>query len=244
MGHSEVTWLKVDPLLLYPSSIKIKFFCLHASAYTFAPYLHCAIFSLFSFIVGSWSGPLAVLGYVCLKSLRESVLVYMLFPSFLSREKRGLNPINKKFSEFWQNSQNSDNLKRFSKWVPIKIFWENFQISVQPAAPKYFVQKFLKFSEKIGGFKILRFFSKNFSELRFLLIGLSPLNFELWTMNFYIRKWWKIRCEVILLRNEMRGWNYWIHFLPNSVYLRLTHNVKWVLTNCIPWGIISRPFSR
>ena len=51
---------------------------------------------------------------------------------------------------------------------------KNFQKSVQPAAPKYFVQKFHRYSEKFGGFKIFRFLSENFSELRFLLIGLSP----------------------------------------------------------------------
>ena len=51
---------------------------------------------------------------------------------------------------------------------------ENFQKSVQPVAPKYFVLKFLRLSEKIGGFKIFRFLSENFSELRFILIGLSP----------------------------------------------------------------------
>ena len=55
-----------------------------------------------------------------------------------------------------------------------KYLKENFQKSVQQAAPKYFVWKFLRFSEKIGGFKILRFLSENFSELRLLLIGLSP----------------------------------------------------------------------
>ena len=42
---------------------------------------------------------------------------------------------------------------------------KNFQKSVQPAAPKYFVWEFLRFSKKICGFKILRFFS----EFRFLL---------------------------------------------------------------------------
>ena len=55
-----------------------------------------------------------------------------------------------------------------------KNYEENFLKSVQLAAPKYVVQKFLRFSEKIGGFKIFRFLSENFSELRFLLVGLSP----------------------------------------------------------------------
>ena len=57
---------------------------------------------------------------------------------------------------------------------PSKYFEENFQKSVQPAAPKYFVWKFIRFSEKIWVLKNLRFLSENFLELRFLLIGLSP----------------------------------------------------------------------
>ena len=80
----------------------------------------------------------------------------------------GLNPTNKK---------NLRILKIFSDFQIMflsKYSEENFQKSVQPAAPKYFVWEFLRFSEKIGGFKIIRFLSENFSELIFLLIGLSP----------------------------------------------------------------------
>ena len=44
---------------------------------------------------------------------------------------------------------------------------ENFQKSVQPDAPNNFVWKFLRFSEKIDGFKIFRF----------LLIELTPGRF-------------------------------------------------------------------
>ena len=46
-----------------------------------------------------------------------------------------------------------------------KYSGEDFQKSVQPAVPKYFVWKFLRFSEKIWGFKILSFLSENFSEV-------------------------------------------------------------------------------
>ena len=72
----------------------------------------------------------------------------------------------KKFSEFW-NFPQIFKLCSYQN-VPRK----NFQKFAQPATPKYFVWKFLRFSAKIGGFKILRFLSKNFSELWFLLIGL------------------------------------------------------------------------
>ena len=77
--------------------------------------------------------------------------------------------------------QNSDKILRFLKISSdfqivflSKFSEENFQKSFQPAAPKYFVWKFLRFSEKIGQLKILRLLSENFSELKFLLIGLSP----------------------------------------------------------------------
>ena len=55
-----------------------------------------------------------------------------------------------------------------------KYFVENFMKSILPAAQKYFVWNFLRFSEKIGGFKIFIFLLENVSELRFILIGLSP----------------------------------------------------------------------
>ena len=80
-----------------------------------------------------------------------------------------------------KNSQNSDKILRiltiFSDFQNVflsKYSQENFQKSVQPTAPQYFVWKFLRISEKIWGFKILRFLSENFSELVILLIGLSP----------------------------------------------------------------------
>ena len=64
-----------------------------------------------------------------------------------------------------KNYQNSDKILRILK---ISSDFQNVFLT------KYFVLKFLGFSEKIGGFKIFRFLSENFSELRFLLIGLSP----------------------------------------------------------------------
>ena len=59
-------------------------------------------------------------------------------------------------------------LSKFSK--------ENFQKSVQPAhaCTKIFCLKISQIFWKNWGFKIFRFLSDNFSELRFILIGLSP----------------------------------------------------------------------
>ena len=37
-------------------------------------------------------------------------------------------------------------------------------------------------------------------------------------INFYTHDGRKRRCKVILLRNEMKEWNYWILFLPNYLY--------------------------
>ena len=75
----------------------------------------------------------------------------------------GLNPTNKK------NSQNSDKILKILKISSdlqnvflLKYSEENFQKNVQPAAPKYVVWKFLRFSKKIGGFKIFEFLSENF----------------------------------------------------------------------------------
>ena len=79
----------------------------------------------------------------------------------------------KKLSEFWPNSQISKNFHRFSNCVPIKIFGEKFSEICPASCTKFFVKKFLRFFEKIGGFEILRFLSENLSELRFLFIGLT-----------------------------------------------------------------------
>ena len=97
-----------------------------------------------------------------------------------------------------KNYQNSDKILRFLKIsfyfqnvFGSKYSEENFRKSVQPAAPKYFVWKFLRFSEKICGFKILRFLSENFSELRFILIGLSPATDKPYNLNSgHSLVWW------------------------------------------------------
>ena len=113
-----------------------------------------------------------------------------------------------------KNYQNSDKILRFLKIsfyfqnvFGSKYSEENFRKSVQPAAPKYFVWKFLRFSEKICGFKILRFLSENFSELRFILIGLSPekslLTYLLTQKIFDIC----LLLESKLLANNELNWN-------------------------------------
>ena len=73
-----------------------------------------------------------------------------------------------------KNSQNSENFLRFSKRVCIKIFWGKFTEICPASCTKIF---YLKISQifwknwRVQNFQIL---SENLSELRFLLIGLSP----------------------------------------------------------------------
>ena len=86
-------------------------------------------------------------------------------------QRAGLNPVNIKILRILTRSQISDKILKFLKISSdfqnvflSKYSEENFLKSLQPAAPKYFVWKFLRLSEKISGFK----------SLRFLLIGLCP----------------------------------------------------------------------
>ena len=86
----------------------------------------------------------------------------------------GINNLStKKFSKFWQNSQNSENFLRFSKCVPIKIFWGKFSEICPASCTKKFCPEISQIFWKISGFKIFVFLSENFTELRFLMIGLS-----------------------------------------------------------------------
>ena len=105
--------------------------------------------------------------------------------------KNVLQELNTRAQSYQQkNSQNSDQILRFLKIstdfqivLLSKYSEENFQKSVQPAAPKKCVRNFYRFSEKIGGFKILRFLSENFSDFSIILIGLSPG--LLYNLNYY-----------------------------------------------------------
>ena len=87
----------------------------------------------------------------------------------------GLNVINKKilriltkFSELWKFSQI---FKMFSYQNILRKIFRNLSSQLQQ---NILSENFFRFSEKIGGLKIFRFLSENLSELRFLLIGLSP----------------------------------------------------------------------
>ena len=53
----------------------------------------------------------------------------------------GLVLSTKIFSEFWQNSQNYENFLRFSKCVPIKIFWGKFSKICPASSTKIFCLK-------------------------------------------------------------------------------------------------------
>ena len=65
---------------------------------------------------------------------------YVKFQYIVNRKKQrpGFNPINKKLSEFWQNSQISENFLLFSKCVWIKIFWGKFSEICPASCTKIF----------------------------------------------------------------------------------------------------------
>ena len=103
--------------------------------------------------------------------LQVQYLFVILEEKFRNKQNKngpGLNSINKKIP--WILKISSD----FEDVLILKYSVKKFLKFVQPAAPKHFVWKFLRFSEKIGWFKIFIFLLENFSELRILLIGLSP----------------------------------------------------------------------
>ena len=66
----------------------------------------------------------------------------------------------KKLSEFWQNSQNSENFLRFSNCVPIKIFWGKFSEICPASCTKIFCLKISDFLKKLVGSKFSDFCQK------------------------------------------------------------------------------------
>ena len=69
---------------------------------------------------GGWWWPL--FSESCNASKSFNLMSSRVFPL----ETPGLSPINKKFSEFWSNSQISESFHRFSNCVLIQIFWGKF----------------------------------------------------------------------------------------------------------------------
>ena len=82
--------------------------------------------------------------------------------------------ILKKFLEFLKNSQNSQNFLRFSNCVPIKTFWGKFSEICPASCTKIFVWKFLRFSEKIGGFKNSQIFDRKFLRTQIFVYRIKP----------------------------------------------------------------------
>ena len=74
--------------------------------------------------------------------------------------------------------------KDFQNVFLSKYSEENFEKSDQPLHQNILSENFSDFLKKIGGFKILRFLSQNFSELRFLLIVLSHGHF-VWILDSF-----------------------------------------------------------
>ena len=75
-----------------------------------------------------------------------------------------------------KNSQNSEKILRIPKCAPIKIFRGKFSEICPASYTKIFCLKISDFLKKLVGLKFSDFFSENFSEVRFLLIGLSPIS--------------------------------------------------------------------
>ena len=69
-------------------------------------------------------------------------------------------------------------------WSHQNSLWKFFKKPLQPGEPNNFVSKFLRLSEKLGGSKIFIFWGKNFSELKFFIMGI------------------KLMCK----RNEQQNW--------------------------------------
>ena len=95
----------------------------------------------------------------------------------------------KKFSEFWPKSQISWNFHKFLNCIHSKYSEENFQKSVQPPAPKYFVWKFLTFWKnwRIQNYQIF-VSQKIFQNLYFLdrvFDWQIQLGYEIWPLKIW-----------------------------------------------------------
>ena len=80
----------------------------------------------------------------------------------------------KKFSEFWQNSQNSDNFLRFSKCVPIKIFWGKFSEICPASCTKIFCLKISQIFWKNWSVQNPQIFVRKFLRTRIFVDRTKP----------------------------------------------------------------------
>ena len=98
----------------------------------------------------------------------------------------------KKFSEFWQNSQISENFLRFFYCAPIKIFWGKFPKISSASCTKTFCLKIFQFFRKHLGVQNSKIFVKKFLRTQNFVGRINPCCKYLFTcVTQVLKQRWK-----------------------------------------------------